>query len=306
MNWLGGWQRLRREGRQAIELFVIPWSLARLPWSWAYACMRALARFNWLYRDATQAAWSKAQNLGWTPIDSAHWCWQRRLVTLMDHTDHYLGLSRGDDWMTRHLRVEGQWPEPETAAWLATFHWGTGYWGLRHLKANGVKAHALVSALDPSHYAGQSVLFAYAKSRTQHVAEALGTSTLEINSTLRPVLKALKSKEALIALPDVPADQAAASMPVSLLGRTVWVPRGMFRLAVEHRIPVWFNYFDLDLVTGQRTLIIRALGVFDDQQALASALFAELQSLIEQRPAFWHLWAQADRFIQNPQAPLTA
>lgn len=281
---------------------LLPWLLARLPWSWAFACMRVLARCEWLYRDATQAALAKVREWGWVGSDPAYWCWQRRLVTLVDHTDHYLGLSRGDRWMRRHLHVDGQWPEPGQPAWLATFHWGTGYWGLRHQRAHGMKAHALVSALDPAHYVGQSVLFAYAKSRTRHVAHALGTPTLEIHNSLRPVLKALRAKESLIALPDVPADQAAASLPVSLLGRTVWVPRGMLRLAVEHQIPVWINHFDMDLRTGRRTLVIRPLGVFEDQDQLARALFQALQSLIEKEPAFWHLWAQVERFVQPPQA----
>jgi lauroyl/myristoyl acyltransferase len=291
------WQRVRHELQSFAELMLLPGLAAVLPWTWAFALFKRMAHWTWLYRQSTDVALRHARRLGVVATDEAHWLWQRRLVTLVDHSDHYLGLTRSDAWMDRHLTVQGQWPEPGQAVMLSTFHWGTGYWGLRHMTAHGVRAHALVSPLNPAHFVGHRVLLAYARSRTAHVASALKTDTLDVSASLRPVLKALHQREGVIALVDVPADQAAASMQVHMLGRPMSVPRGMMRLAVERQVPVWLNHFELDEHTGQRTLKIRNLGVHSDVQALADALFADLDGLIRLAPAYWHFWAQSERFF---------
>lgn len=298
MKWV---TRIKLEFRDVLELFVLPGLASVLPWTWCFGIFKSMARWQWLYRDAVEQSLSHAKQII-VIEDEDQWRWTRRLLTLVDHADHYLGLFRSDAWMTKHMRVKGEWAQPGQAALLATFHWGAGYWGLRHAAAQGVSAHAIVAALNPAHFAGRTVLFAYARSRTRLVATALGNPTLDVSGNLRPVIKALKQNEAIIAVVDVPADQFAAHLAVNMFGRQMHVPSGMMRLTVDRRVAVFVNTISLDLQTGQRFLHIRSLGVPTDTQAIANEVFGVLREEIEERPSFWHFWSLAERFFPSQHA----
>ena len=75
--------------------------------------------------------------------------------------------------MHRHMRVQGQWPSPEKAGVLLSFHWGAGMWALRHAGAYGMKVHALVAAVEGAPFVGRKVLHRYAIARTAQVGVAL-------------------------------------------------------------------------------------------------------------------------------------
>ncbi|MDD0811445.1 hypothetical protein PSQ20_13905 [Curvibacter sp. RS43] len=293
-------QRLRLEFRDLLELVLLPGLAAVLPWAICFRVFKWLAHIPSLYREPCERALEQATQRGWVgqePGAAARWIWSRRLVTLVDHADFYLGRTRSDAWMRRHLEVEGHWCPPDQAALLCTFHWGAGMWGLRHAHAQGLKPHALVAALNGDHFKGRSVLHWYARARTQAVTDALGQPAMDVSVSLRPAIKALRSNEQVLAAIDVPADQVVSSEVVSLAGMPARVPRGLLRLAVDQKIPVVLYITGLNLDTGRRHLRMRVWGVGDDVSTLAQAVFAELDGLIRQCPPAWHFWSEAPRFF---------
>jgi hypothetical protein len=292
-----GWMaRLRTEARDLLELVVLPGLAALAPWRLAYRVLRLSARVLKPYRASTAAAIAQSGQRGWIG-DAEHWALTRRIVTLVDHADLYLARTRSDAWMARHLDVEGQWPAPGQPGLICTFHWGAGMWGLRHARAAGLTAHALVAPLEGAHFAGRRVLHAYARARTAEVARALGCPALDISGSLRPALQALRRGEQVVAAIDAPADQVSASEETPLLGLRARVPRGLLRLAVDQGLPVTVYLTGLRIADGRRFLKIHSLGVHDDVGQLAKAVFGLLDEAIRSDPPAWHFWGEAPRIF---------
>lgn len=296
------WRRLparwQREARDLIELVLVPGLAAVLPWRWCFAIFKRLARVQWLYGAACADALAQAQQRGQVPAaDTARWLAVRRLVTLVDHADHYLAVTRSDAWMQRHLQVCGQWPNPDTPGILCSFHWGAGMWGLRHAHSTGLQVHALVAAMEGTPFAGRRVLQWYARARTRSVERALGHTPLVVSGSLRPVVQALRRNEQVLAVVDVPADQVDSSVEVRLLGMQARMPKGLLRLAVAQNVPVTVYVTSLDMHTGQRFLRITQLGVWQDLDALVAAVFSQLEAVLCEESAAWHFWGEAPRFF---------
>lgn len=292
--------RLQTELIDLMTLVLLPGLAAVLPWHWCFFVFKRLARMHWLYREPCETALLQARNRGWAGTDEAHWLWVRRLVTLVDHADHYLTLWRSDAWMQKHLSVEGAWPAHEHGLLLLTFHWGAGFWGLRHAAAHGLQPHALVASLGTHAYQGRTVMSWYARSRNANVARTLGSPTIDVAQHLKQVIRALRNNHALLGVMDVPADEAKASMTIDLLGMQARVPRGLLRLAVDQQVPVVVYVTGLNTANGQRFLRINPLGVYTTVEDLATQVFGELEQLIAQEAPAWHFWAIAERFFQRP------
>ncbi len=290
-------QRLRDEMRDLVELVLIPGIAALLPWAMAFALFKRLAQWQVLYRHPGRQALAQAQERGWV-TDPRAWLRDRKLTTLVDHADHYLARTRGDRWMDRHLVVDGQWPTPGQPCILLTFHWGAGMWGLRSAARAGVRMHPLVAAANGAHFVGRSVLHRYINARNRTVVEALKCPVIDVSKGMRQALRVLHSKEQLLAVVDVPADQVAASQPVQILGLPARLPTGLLRLAVERKIPVSVYVTGIHMDTGQRFLRIRQLGVPSDVDSLVGTLAADLDGLIRECPPAWHFWSEAERFFR--------
>ena len=292
--------RWRQELRDLLELVLLPGLAAVLPWRWCFALFKRLAHWHRLYWHDTQQAFEQARALGQIPEgQEQQWLALRRLVCLVDHADYYLARTRSNRFMQRHLQVQGQWPAPGQPCICLTFHWGAGMWGLRHASQSGLQLHALVASLDPAHFAGRWVLYHYARARTKAVQLALGQPPLELEKNFRPLIKALRQQQQVLGVVDVPADQADASLTVTLRGRPVAVPRGLLRLAVDMQVPVVLYITGFDVETGQRQLEIHQLGLFSDVQALAEQSFAHLDAALQRHGALWHFWSQAPRFFRD-------
>lgn len=370
MMMLNRWLHyFRVQLRDLVELYALPLLAVVLPWPWCFALYKRCAQSAWLYRQTAGRALAQAQALGYVAPspdgvaqgglassaamaaaaangqthdahgshcahdlpDAATWLAQRKLVTLVDHADHYLSRTRSSRWLRRYVDVQGQWPEPDKAAVLCTFHWGAGMWSLRHARHAGLKIHALAAPLQGAQFAGRPVLHAYAKARTASAAREMGQPTLDASQSMRPVLRALKAGEQVLAVVDVPPDTVNASLSVPLLGRTAQVPRGLLRLAAEQGLPVVVFVVGINLATGRRYLHIQSVPHWEpdsasdsahdggagsnaatpraapaqitmDADALTRHVFARLQTAIDQEPAAWHLWSEAPRFFAGSDA----
>jgi hypothetical protein len=296
-RWL---QRLKTEGRDLIELALLPGLAAVLPWPLCFGVFRRLARWRWLYRDVCERALREASARG-VVDDPARWHWMRRLVTLVDHADYYLSRTRGNRWLSRRVTADGMWPPPDRPAILCTFHWSAGMLGLRSVARAGLRPYALVALPDQAAFRGRTVLGWYARARIAEVARVLGRDTLDVSASLRPVVRALRAGQQVLAAIDVPADQSAASDSITLMGMPARIPRGLLRLAVDQRVPVTAYTIGLDAHTGQRQLRITQLGVYDDLPLLIRDVFRHLDDALAQDPAAWHFWSEAARFFARAE-----
>ena len=296
--------RLRLEARDALELVLLPGLAALLPWRWCFALFRQLARCAWLYREPCARALAQAQAHGLVD-DAGRWLRERRLVTLVDHADHYLTLARrrGDAWWPRQVQAAGQWAVAGEGALLVTFHWGCGLWAQRHGRAQGLWPHTLVAS--PRGLQGRWVLRRYIEARLRTLQWAEGRPVIHVPGPMRAVHRAWAAREQVVLVIDVPADQAGETAPVKVLGRTIGVPAGLVRLAVRQRLPVTLYTLGLDVRTGERQLRLEPLGVGDSAEVLLARIFERFEALLRERPAHWHLWSEAERFFApaQPEAP---
>lgn len=293
--------RFKQELHDLLELVLLPGLAALLPWAWCFAVFKRMAHWSWLYRVPCEEALTQARARGWSGKDEAHWIWQRRLYTLVDHADLYLSLTRKNQWMRVHMQVEGNWPKVGEPAVLCTFHWGAGMWGLRHARSVGLNAHAMVAPLEAKFFVRRWVLYRYAVLRTAEVTHVLGNSALDVSQSLRPALNALRQKQTVMAAIDVPADTAESSMPIRILGMNAAVPRALLRLAVKHQVPVYVYVTGLDTQTGKRWLSIKPMPATDNLETMAHQVFTELDQLIVQEAPAWHFWGVAERFFAQQE-----
>ena len=289
--------RLRHELHDLFEMVLVPATAALMPWPLCYRWFRWLCRFDFLYRHECHQALAHAQERGWVRGDPALWLQTSRLVTLIDHADFFLSRTRSDRWMTRHLQVSGEWRAPTEAALLCTFHWGAGMWALRHAGSQHLMAHAIVAPHKRAHFARRTVRYLYYGARNRENTRALGTQPIEVSASPRPVVQALRANQQVMAAVDVPADQAAASETINLLGLQARVPRGLFRIAAASGVPVLVYITGIRMSDGRRTLSIHRLGVGADMHTLMQEAFALLEAAITENPAAWHFWKVAPRFF---------
>lgn len=297
--WRRIWRRARVEGRDLLEVVLLPGLAMVLPWRISFALFKWMARWSWLYRDTCERALHHARLYGMVD-DPARWLWERRLVTLVDHADHYLSRSRSDAWWRRNMDVHGDWAVQGQPALLVTFHWACGMWAQRHARASGLHPHMLVAALDGSGLAGRAVLRHYAQARLATVAMAEGRPVISVPGAMHALRAALDEREQILVVIDVPPDQVKVRTSVTVLGRTVQVPAALPRLAVERGMAVTVYTLGIDLESGRRDLRLYPLGIWSDAEQLTEKIFQHFAVIVQSRPASWHFWSEAERFFAQP------
>lgn len=303
MNVAAWLRRQLRNGRDGIELFLLPGLALVLPWRLCFRLYRHLAGCDWLYRRETSAALAVAAAQGLAG-DAVVWTRAFRLTRLVDHADLYLSRFRGGAWMRRHLRLcEGDWPDDGRPFLAITFHWASGLWGLRHLRDHRGPAAVLVRDIPAGAFAGRPLLGLYARLRTAETAAAGGTGVIYADArSLAGIRRRLGDGMRVVALLDVPVEAGQQSLACDLLGQPAHFPRGLLYLAVNRRIPVVVYEVSVDRASGQRLLRVECLGVADDEQALLGRLVARLERLVRADPPSWHHWPGLAAFRRDGAA----
>jgi len=285
--------------RDLFELYLAPASAALLPWPLSIRWLRWLARREWLYAAEVAAAKRARQEV--LGVESpAAWCEEFRLVRLVDHADLYLSLTRSDDWMKRHLRVSGAWPLQ--GPFIAfTFHWGTGFWSLRHLRRAGFRPAMLSTPLGPPP-ALSDWRARYGFRRNREVARASGEGVIYLGGAKDKLRAHLAAGGVVVGLLDVPPGQTPESVAVDIFGRPSALPRGMLDLAVELRLPLVPFFLSLDALTGERRLRICPPLAGATAEELAPAAAQLLNDAVAACPPAWHRWADASLFFSAAAA----
>lgn len=294
------WLRLKREFRDLLELVLLPGLAAILPWSVCFGLFKYIARWRWLYREACDPALVQAVQRGHCG-NADEWLFERKLVTLIDHADHYLFRTRSDAWMDRYVDVHGQWGAGNESGMLWTFHWGAGLWALRHAHVSGLCANMVLAAPMGPDFAGRTVFGWYVRARMRSVHLALERPVIFVPRGMSGLREALERREQVAVVMDVPQDQVNVTRVTEILRQPVSVPAVLPQIAVAKALPVTVFYMGVDLDTGRRGLHVVHLGVLSDPKMLTDAVFAQLDGLLRNSPAAWHLWAQAPRFFRVRQ-----
>ncbi|MDA8522491.1 hypothetical protein [Acidovorax sp. NCPPB 4044] len=292
------WSRWKRESRDAVEVVLLPGLAALLPWPVCFRLFRRMARWAWLYRESCDAALVQAQAKGWSGARSAEWLAERRLVTLVDHADHYLFRTRSARWMGRHIDVSGEWAGQGGAGLLLTFHWGAGMWALCHAHGAGMRGNMVLAAPGGRDFDGRWIFGRYVRARMRSVRMALERPVIFVPGGMGILRETLQRQEQVVVVIDVPEDQVNVTRIATILGEQVSVPAVLPQLAVERSLPTTVFYMGIDPVSGRRCLKIAPLGVFDDPQLLTDKVFEHFDAVLRQRPAAWHLWSEAPRFFR--------
>ncbi|AVS65958.1 hypothetical protein C8245_09975 [Paracidovorax avenae] len=297
-RWGRAWSRCKRESRDLLEVVVLPGLAAVLPWTVCFRLFRRMAHWRWLYRDACEAALEQASSRGWVHGLAEEWLAERRLVTLLDHADHYLFRTRSAAWMRRHVEVDGAWSGAGKAGLLFTFHWGAGMWALCHASTAGMRGNMVLAAPGGRDFVGRWVFGRYVRARMRSVEMALHRPVVFVPGGMEGVRQALRRDEQVVVVIDVPEDQVNVTRTATILGQPVSVPAVLPQMAVDRSLPATVFYMGIDLQSGRRALRIAPLGTFSDPQELTDRVFDHFDGLLRERPAAWHLWTEAPRFFR--------
>jgi hypothetical protein len=279
---------------------LLPGIALLMPWRLCFQFYRWLAGHDWLYRGETRAAVAAAASQGLVR-EPRDWARAYRLMRLVDHADLNLSRFRGERWMRRYVEVRnGAWPLSGGPFLAITFHWGSGLWGLRHMRQNARPAAVLVRDIPASLFAGRPVLAHYADLRTRETAAAGGGGVIYATVTsLAQIRRRFRNGGNMVALLDVPPEAGQKHLECEFLGRRAAFPRGLIHLAVSEKMPVVVYDVSLDRESGKRVLSIDSLGKFEDEQALLGLLVARLEAMIRRDPASWHHWPGVSAFFQR-------
>lgn len=280
-----------RRFAHAIESVALPPLVAALPWRLAWPALRVLVSRGGLFADECERAHDAAVSLGFG--EDPGWRFEHGLTRAVDHVDPMLSACRGDRWMAHHLRVEGD-PIPSGACVFVGFHYGTGFWSLRHLRRAGHRVSFVSAPIDDAQRQRAPLGRALARARQRQIASAGGAPVIYVGGASDRIRERLRAGVSVLALIDVP-EPGTATRSVSLLDRQVLFPDGILRIAATEHVPTIGFVASLDLTTGTRCL--RFVRLPSEPVDALSALATLLDQAVRRDPASWHFWAQWPRFL---------
>jgi hypothetical protein len=277
--------------RQVGECLLLPAVAAALPWPLAWRVLRLIAARGHGFGEETAQALVACGQLGYV-ADTPSWALRHRLTRIVDQVDPALSATRGDRWLARHVAIAGD-PLPPGACVFVGFHYGTGFWSLRHLRRHAHRVAFVSAPIDTGRWRGEPLRLAFARWRQARVAAAGGAPVIYVGGSAERIRAALRNGTSVLALIDVP-EATTSTARVRLLGRDLSFPDGVLRIAATEGVPLVGFVGSLDPGTGARRLRFTRLP--DDPDAALGALATLLEGAIRDDPAGWHFWAQWPRF----------
>ncbi|MGE5171585.1 MAG: hypothetical protein ACM3JC_14580 [Rudaea sp.] len=277
--------------RQLGECLGLPALAVTLPWPLAWRALRALATRGHGFGDETTQALAIGAQLGFVAAPTS-WALRHRLTRMIDQIDPALSATRGDGWMDRHLAVSGD-ALPRAPCVVVGFHYGTGFWSLRHLRRHGHRVSFVSAPIDTAQWREEPLRLAFARWRQRRVASAGGAPVIYVGGSVEKIRAALREGTSVLALIDVP-EATTSPVRVRLLGHDVWLPDGILRIAAAEGVPLIGFVGSFDARTGARRLCFTRLP--GDPDTALDALTALLEGALRDDPAGWHFWSQWPRF----------
>jgi phosphatidylinositol dimannoside acyltransferase len=283
---------LARAFADALCLYVIPASTALLPWRLGFAWLRVLARASFLHRDSVESLWAGAAPF-FADADPRRWKYRARLLLLVEHTDTYLTLLRSDRWWRRHIAVHGEFPAADSANMLLTFHWGTGNWVWRLLRAHGIGAWFLARRPHGRSLGLSRLSHWYGQLRGWSLRRIGSAGVIFTGDSADAIRRALAEKSSVTGMLDVGARAGQQTVAGMLLDRQARLPFGLARIAQETGTAVTLFSVGLDWNSGDRDLAIEVIPAGTDAAGIMRAYIAHLDARLRGAPEAWQMWHEA-------------
>lgn len=272
-----------------------------LPWALSFKLLRFLTRFGLGASDFDAQALKNMSSQG-VKINKLVAIRQMRLHRLVDLADYYKSWYTTAGWLKRYWRVIGDpLPDPQQypAVLFVTFHYGQGFWALRHFQKHGLSMAALYRP-PPKPVCGDYFNYWFFWVRLRSIFRLTKTEPIRVGddkSELTALVRRLVQQQQPVGvMPDIPTDPAHA-VEVSLLGKRAYFASALLRLVVKKNIPVVLYTSVLDLQSGARNVDIKVLCQHSSVEELAQALASCLEAAIMNDATAWHLWPWAHEII---------
>jgi len=284
-----------------VECVGLPAMAAALPWPLAWRAIRALSAHGRAFGAEAERALAACEAHDLVG-DHVAWLARHRSIRAVDHVDPAISAARGDRWMARHLRVDGD-TLPRGPCVFVGFHYGTGFWSLRYLRRLGHRVSFVSAPIEAAQVHGDPLRKRFLRWRQRRVEAAGGAPIIYVGGSSDRIRSALRNGVSILALIDVP-EATTSTLAVPLLGHRVQFPDGILRIAASEGISLVGYVASLDPRTGARQLQFTRLS--DDPQDALHTLAAMLDAAIREDPASWHFWAEWPRFSARTLASPTA
>ncbi len=283
--------RCARAWHDALCLYLIPLTAALLPWRWGFALLRRLSRVTFLHRDSVASLWAGAAPY-FAGADTREWQRRARLLLLVEHTDTWLTLLRSDRWWRRHVRIDGAFPAADRADLLLTYHWGTGNWIWRVLRAHGIGAYFLARRPHGRSLGMTRLSHWYGKLRGCSLRRIGSSGVIFTGESADAIRQALAAQASVVGMLDLGVREGQRAADGALLGRPVRFPFGLVRIACELGANVTLFSVGLDWDSGDRDLRIESVPAADPTATMA-AYIRHLDARLRTSPEAWQMWHEA-------------
>lgn len=276
----------------ALCLYLIPCAVAALPWRAGFALLRRLSRCTFLHRDSVDALAAAALPYRADAV-SEEWKRRARLLLLVEHADSWLTLMRGERWWRRNIAITGTLPPGDRANLMLTFHWGSGNWIWRVLRAHGVQAHFLARRPEGRSLGMGLLSLWYGRLRGWSLRRIGCRGVIFTGDSANTIREALAGGASVIGMLDVGVRDGRQGRAGRLLDREARLPDGLVRIAAQGGTAVTIFSVGLDPESGRRDLLIETVPRGSDEAAIMAAYFAHLDRRLRQAPEAWLMWHEA-------------
>jgi len=283
---------------QFAELVFLPALATLLPWSINYRLQRQLSRMSFIYGRETAEAECSAQSKGFVD-SSAVWRRHYRLTRMIDSSDPWVALCRGDHWLHRHIQVEGSWPK--SGPFVATsMHWGTGLWAMRHIRSL-CGPNSLV--MRPEAEWGDTVskpMCVYFRWIERIVERSGGAQPIFTGPGFKKrIEQALEDGQIVMAMLDVPQSLSRERHAHNFLGDPAFFASGIIDIAVSQNVPVVPFSIGVDYPSGRRRLHIQPPIWGKNTLETMRDIVSYYDQMVRGQPTAWHLWHCHEAFLAS-------
>jgi len=297
------WQRLKKEGCDFLELFLVPSVAVWLPWPTAYRFFRLVIERTPLYSGDIPKCLANARRfLG--NFEEAGFVQRQKMLRLLDHVDYWLIRFRPAKAiaLVQHEKGNGHWPE-KPGSLILSHHWGASILGLLDLSRQG-KTPLIVYLKNPLSIRQQGLLKVLnVKMRHRLFHRISGGQALRVLPEGRQ-MKArhhlMQTKKYPLIMVDRPKNKDAVDCLFLHLGGKKWrypVNTGFVRLITEHKRSYALFSLSFDYESGRRSLRL-----IDENLRNPVQLLQQCEDNLNQRlaedPAQWQFWHVADTLLQ--------
>lgn len=283
----------------ALMLYLLPGLMIFLPWSLAFILLKKIARIDIIYRTTVEKAWQVA-SVHFPNLQEHDWKIKFRLLKLVDQTDSYLTLFRGQRWCQRYVIEYGKWPEHAAPSVFLTYHWGAGNWIWPILRAKGIPAYFLARKPEISDLGFSFLAAWYGHFRAWSLIRIGSLGPLFTGGSAPSILRALHNGQSVMGMLDIPGSTSRRTKVLPLLDGKVRLPVGLANLARQANVSVTLFSFGLDFNTGRRTLYLEPLPEDFTAESILEAYVKHLNHKLILQSEAWQIWGEAPLlFIAN-------